>query len=191
MRPLILIASLLFFAACGRKDVRPVIRPVADSLPKLQQPETLLYDHPETPRINTGIVTPEQVVAFAQTLKGVPYQYASCDPSSGFDCSGFVYYVFDHFHIPVPRSSRDFTQVGRTVDKTEAKPGDLILFTGTDSSKKVVGHMGIVLSNIHDSLVFIHSSSGSANGVTITPLNAYYSGRFMKVIRIFAQNEQR
>jgi len=38
-------------------------------------------------------------------------------------------------------------------------------------------------------LLFIHSSSGKANGVTITPLNDYYKGRFVKVIRIFPQND--
>jgi cell wall-associated NlpC family hydrolase len=70
-------------------------------------------------------------------------------------------------------------------------PGDLILFTGTDSSDRRVGHMGIIVSNENDSLRFIHSSSGKANGVTITPLNEYYKGRFMKVIRVFRQNESK
>ena len=157
----------------------------------VKTPETLHYDYPQMEQINTGIVTPDKLLAFAQTLKGVPYQYASCDPGSGLDCSGFVYYVFDHFHIKTPRSSRDFTNIGKTIDKKDALPGDLILFTGTNSADMNVGHMGIVLSNLDDSLVFIHSSSGKANGVTITPLNDYYQGRFMKVIRIFKQNEVR
>ncbi len=49
------------------------------------------------------------------------------------------------------------------------------------------GHMGIVVSNQNGELQFIHSSSGKAHGVVITPLNAYYKGRFVKVIRIFKQ----
>jgi len=49
--------------------------------------------------------------------------------------------------------------------------------------------MGIVIYNGKDELLFIHSSSGKANGVTITPLNDYYKGRFVKVIRIFPQND--
>jgi hypothetical protein len=49
--------------------------------------------------------------------------------------------------------------------------------------------MGIVVSN-SDSLRFIHSSSGKANGVTITPLNKYYLGRFVKTIRVFPQNDK-
>jgi cell wall-associated NlpC family hydrolase len=45
----------------------------------------------------------------------------------------------------------------------EAKPGDLILFTGTDSTIRIVGHMGIIIYNGKDELLFIHSSSGKAN----------------------------
>ena len=130
-------------------------------------------------------VEPLQLIAFAKTLIGVPYKYASTDPSYGFDCSGFITYVFSHFGITVPRSSVDFTDFGKEIPLHDAKPGDLILFTGTDSTKRIVGHMGIVTENVIDNLQFIHSTSGKAYGVTITPLNGYYVGRFVKVIRVF------
>jgi cell wall-associated NlpC family hydrolase len=138
--------------------------------------------------IHTGTITPEQIVSFAETLIGVPYKYASTDPKQGFDCSGFITYVFNHFDINVPRSSVDFTNVQHEVPVAEAKPGDLILFTGTDSTIRVVGHMGIVVYNGRDGLLFIHSNSGKAHGVTITPLNDYYKGRFVKVIRVFSES---
>lgn len=137
--------------------------------------------------IDTKGVAPGEVVAFAKTQMGVPYLYGSTDPAKGFDCSGFITYVFNHFSIAVPRSSIDFTNVGKEVSAAQAKAGDLILFTGTDSTERFVGHMGIVIDN-SDSLRFIHSSSGKANGVTITPLNDYYKGRYVKTIRIFPQN---
>jgi cell wall-associated NlpC family hydrolase len=114
--------------------------------------------------------------------------YASTNPKVGFDCSGFITYVFNHFGIAVPRSSVDFTGVGKTIPVPEAKRGDLILFTGTDSTERVVGHMGLVVAN-GDELEFIHSTSGKAMGVTITPLNAYYKKRFVRVARIFPQND--
>lgn len=138
--------------------------------------------------IDTRNVQPKEVVAYAQTLIGVPYKYASTDPSIGFDCSGFITYVFRHFDIAVPRSSIDFTNVGTPVSIEKAKPGDLILFTGTDSTERFVGHMGIIVSN-SDTAKFIHSTSGKAYGVTITPLNDYYKGRYVKTIRIFKQND--
>jgi cell wall-associated NlpC family hydrolase len=138
--------------------------------------------------INTKQVTPDSVLIFARTLIGIPYLYASTDPSKGFDCSGFITYVFNHFRISVPRSSVDFTDVGHEVNMEDAKPGDLILFTGTDSTIRIVGHMGIVESRKDDTLYFIHSTSGKDNlGVTITPFERYYRSRFVKVIRIFPE----
>src|SRR5687767_4349490 len=135
--------------------------------------------------IQTGKTRPAEIVEFAKTLIGVPYKYASANPSEGFDCSGFITHVFNHFKINVPRSSIDFTNVGREIDPTKALPGDLVLFTGTDSTLRVVGHMGIIISNDNGNLEFIHSSSGKANGVVITPLQRSYKNRFEKIIRVF------
>ncbi|MEJ7672522.1 MAG: NlpC/P60 family protein [Chitinophagaceae bacterium] len=80
---------------------------------------------------------PEALVAFAESLIGVPYRYGSTDPKVGFDCSGFITYVFNHFQIKVPRSSIDFTNVGKEIPFTEARRGDIIFFTGTDSTEKI------------------------------------------------------
>ena len=144
--------------------------PVKDTLPGL---------------IATGNVHPEAVVAFAESLMGTPYKYASTDPAVGFDCSGFITYVFNHFQIKVPRSSVDFTNVGKEISVSDAKRGDIILFTGTDSTERFVGHMGIIVSNENDEIQFIHSTSGKAYSVTVSALKGYYMGRFVKVIRIW------
>jgi cell wall-associated NlpC family hydrolase len=133
-------------------------------------------------------VKPDEIVNFAETLIGTPYRYGSTDPKVGFDCSGFITYVFKHFNISVPRSSIDFTNVGKEIPPTSAKRGDIILFTGTDSTERFVGHMGIVVSNT-DTLKFIHSTSGKAYGVTISPLSNYYKGRFVKTLRLFKEND--
>jgi cell wall-associated NlpC family hydrolase len=135
--------------------------------------------------IDTKGVAPADVAAFAKTLVGIPYVYGSINPKVGFDCSGFITYVFNHFGIAVPRSSIDFTTVGTSVPANAARTGDLILFTGTNPAERHVGHMGLVITSAPDSIQFVHSSSGKAHGVTITPLNAYYKTRFVKVIRVF------
>ena len=139
--------------------------------------------------LNTGFTTPAEVVNYAQTLIGVPYKYGSVDPAVGFDCSGFITYVFNHFNIKVPRSSVHFTFIGNVIPVETSKSGDIILFTGTDSTDGIVGHMGIVISN-NENLLFIHSTSGKAKGVTITPMSDYYRSRFVKVIRVFRQNDE-
>ena len=160
----------------------------ADSAPLIVDDKLSAAPYTPGATIETKNVNPHDLVRFAHTLIGTPYKYASTDPKAGFDCSGFITYVFNHFDIAVPRSSRDFTDVGKKVSKSEAKPGDLILFTGTDSTIKTVGHMGIVTFNSPDTLLFIHSTSGKMNSVTVTPLNNYYQTRFVKIIRIFQEN---
>ena len=126
-----------------------------------------------------------ELVGFTKTLIGIPYKYGSTDPSKGFDCSGFITYVFNHFGWQVPRSSIDFTNYGKEVNRENAVEGDLILFTGTIDTIRIVGHMGIITEN-KDTLKFIHSTSGKANGVTISDLSTYYQKRFVKIIRVFA-----
>ncbi len=131
-------------------------------------------------------VTGRELVDFAKTLIGIPYKYASTDPNIGFDCSGFITFVFSHFDIHVPRSSIDFTNLGKEINLVDAKEGDLILFTGTVDSIRIVGHMGIVTENT-DTLKFIHSTSGRKYGVTISDFTNHYKVRFVKIIRIFSE----
>lgn len=126
-----------------------------------------------------------EFVEYAKTLTGTPYLYGSVDPARGLDCSGFINAVSNHFGIKVPRSSVEFTNVGADVESKEAKPGDLVLFTGTDPGRRIVGHMGIVTNNNDGHIQFIHSTSGKAKGVTTSDLDGYYQTRFVKVIRIF------
>lgn len=130
--------------------------------------------------------TGHEIVNFAKTLIGIPYKYASTDPNIGFDCSGFITFVFSHFDIQVPRSSVDFTNFGKEINLEDAKEGDLILFTGTVDSIRIVGHMGIVTENT-DTLKFIHSTSGRKYGVTISDFSNHYKKRFVKVISIFSK----
>jgi len=158
---------------------------IDSSIPIVVLPDSTTYK--EEQEIKTGSAIPDSLVAFGKSLVGTPYLYASSDPANGFDCSGFITYVFNHFGIAVPRSSVDFTDMGIEIPTDFASPGDLILFTGTDSTIRIVGHMGIVESNERGNLLFLHSTSGKAYGVVISPLKGYYEARFVKVIRVFPQ----
>jgi cell wall-associated NlpC family hydrolase len=130
------------------------------------------------------VTLPEKVVAFAKTLLGTPYKFGCTAPDMGFDCSGFINYVFNHFSITVPRSSEGFTNEGTAILLANALPGDLILFTGTNSNVRTVGHVGLIVANDTAGISFIHSSSGKENAVIITHLDDRYRRRFVKVIRI-------
>jgi cell wall-associated NlpC family hydrolase len=135
--------------------------------------------------INSGKVNRDSLVAFAKSLLGTPNLYGSTDPQKGFDCSGFISYVFNHFNITVPRSSYDFANIGIKKTLVTCKTGDLILFTGTDPNERTIGHIGIVCETVNGNPAFIHSTSGKAYGVTITSIdNPFYQDRLMAVIDI-------
>ena len=129
----------------------------------------------------------DSLLAFSKRYTGTNYKYASCDPKKGFDCSGFVYYVFSHFNVKVPRSSIDFNTAGISIPPDSFKIGDVIVFTGTNSKNRTPGHVGIIISNSEDELQFIHSSSNKKHsGVKISSYkeSPYYEKRFLKIVRI-------
>lgn len=126
----------------------------------------------------------ESLIDFAKSMLGIPYRYATRNPKVGFDCSGFVSYVFSNFGFKVPRSSREFRYAGKETTLKNAKVGDVLIFTGSNSRIRRIGHVGIVYSIDEDGIKFIHASSGKARGVTITPLNGHYKSRFMKIVSI-------
>lgn len=172
------------YSALDRKDsLSSVIAVDTQKIAPLQQGEA----------IDTRNVNPEEVIKFAETLVGTPYIYGSTDPKVGFDCSGFITYVFNNFKIKVPRSSIQFTNVGKTILVENAKRGDIVLFTDPDfdnTSSTEVGHMGLITSNENGIINFIHSTSGKAMSVTVTPMNEGYKKRFVRVARIFPQNDK-
>jgi cell wall-associated NlpC family hydrolase len=191
MKHTILIAALGLLTACNRPADAPAATPEqstprativaeATSVPQADRRTGQTTNHVPA----AGTPTPDELVDFAELFYGVPYQYGSSDPAVGFDCSGYINYVFNHFNISVPRSSVDFTHVGTPVEVMEAQPGDLVLFTGTNPGDRTVGHIGIVVKNDPEGLEFIHSSSGKQHAVTVSPLEGYYENRFVKVIRL-------
>lgn len=133
--------------------------------------------------INTSGVSANAVADFAETLVGVKYIYGGTEKEKGFDCSGFINYVFNNFNVRVPRITYDFTNVGKEIPISESKRGDLILFTGSDANSGIVGHMGIITQNKNGIVEFIHASS--SRGVMISGMNSYFVPRFVKVNRVF------
>lgn len=133
--------------------------------------------------INTKNVSPAELVDFSETLIGIKYKYGSMIKENGFDCSGFINYVFHHFNISVPRTTVEFTNAGNEIPIKNSRPGDLVLFTGSDPKSGVVGHMGIIVDNKNGELKFIHAST--SRGVMISGMNSYFLPRFVKVNRVF------
>ena len=137
--------------------------------------------HSSSPTENRSV----EIVDFARKYLGTPYLYGSTNPEIGFDCSGFINYVYQHFGYVVPRSTKEFFDFGKEVSIENVQKGDLLIFNGTDLDSPEIGHIGIVLNPKGKNSDFIHSSSGKANGVTITSLSEpHYTARFVKAISV-------
>ena len=168
-KSLILFCLVVLFASTGKSQTVP-----AKYREVLQKISTHLQQ--KNPAV--------QLVGFAKTLIGIPYRYASSNPNIGFDCSGFVSYVFHNFGVNVPRSSSEFSQAGTPVKIEDAKVGDVLVFTGTNPRKRTAGHVGIIAKIEGDTIQFIHSTSGKTHGVTLTTMNPYYRSRLMKAVSV-------
>jgi cell wall-associated NlpC family hydrolase len=101
----------------------------------------------ESPALNLLLET-------ALSYRGVPYRYGGSDPT-GFDCSGFVQWVFAQHGLALPREVRDQYQLGTKIDRDEVEPGDLVFF---DTESHGASHVGIALGG--DSFVHAPSSRG-------------------------------
>lgn len=143
--------------------------------------EVHLKDDPTTAEVSLR----DSIIGYAQTHLGIPYVWGGSS-TEGFDCTGFIYYVFKKFGITVSRASSGYENAGKQILLDESKPGDIMLFTGTDHTKRKVGHAGIVLKNNEGKVDFIHSSSSKKHfGVTVTRYNeSGYEKRFLRVINV-------
>lgn len=124
---------------------------------------------------STGTTLASKIIATAKKYIGVPYLWGGTTPS-GFDCSGYVQYVYNIHGIKLPRVSRDQYTAGVAVSKSNLKPGDLVFFNTNGSG---VSHLGIYMGNGQ----FIHAST--SKGVIIAELNnTYWSSRYIGARRV-------
>jgi cell wall-associated NlpC family hydrolase len=100
-----------------------------------------------------------RVVDYARRMLGVPYVWGGASPATGFDCSGFVRFVYSHFGVALPHSSYADFDLGRRVARGNLRPGDLVFFDG-------IGHVGMYVGGGR----FIHAPH-SGTDVQITSLS--------------------
>lgn len=117
------------------------------------------------------------ILASAKSYIGVPYRWGGTSPSTGFDCSGFIQYVFNQNGSSLPRVSRDQYKVGTPVSFDNLQPGDLVFFSIAKNG--VVDHDGIYMGNGQ----FINSSS--SKGVTIYTIGPYWKSVYLGAKRVY------
>ena len=124
----------------------------------------------------------DSVEEVGRKLLGIPYVYGG-STKRGFDCSGFVSYVFGQVDVKVPRTSTQFGSFGREVSIDSVKKGDVLIFKSP--SRDAIGHVGIVTEAKGMESVFIHASSGSARKVVLSSLaQEGYRKRFIKAVNV-------
>jgi cell wall-associated NlpC family hydrolase len=175
MRPIRLLILLLAIAiALGLVLVRPLQGratsaagkwPAVHPAPRLEPMRRhLTFFHPRRLEGAFG----RRVVAYARHFLGVPYRWGGSSPSTGFDCSGLVRFVYGHFGIPLPHSSWGDLAHGRRVTRHALRPGDLVFFYGA-------GHVGIYAGGGH--FIDAPHTGARVRVSTMGGYSAYYGAR--------------
>ncbi len=182
--PLVPLALTAFLAACAGHAPQPqldepAVEPVAQQVePAEDEIAALIDDKPyEMPQLADSLLD------LGRSLVGTRYRYGGNSVQSGFDCSGFVGYLFrKEVGLELPRSTRELIKLDAPkVARADLEPGDLILFN--DRGRGRVSHAGIYLGDDQ----FIHSSSSRSGGVRIDSLDdSYWNRSYLQAKRVLA-----
>jgi cell wall-associated NlpC family hydrolase len=158
-------------AGCAARGATPRPFPGAPTPPVTRSRPTPI-DAPDTTSI------PSEVLATALALRGTQYRNGGSEPSRGFDCSGFVQWVFGQHGAALPRETREQYEVGRKIQDDDVRPGDLVFF---ETVAKGPSHVGIALGGGE----FVHAPStrGVVRIESYTKTN-YWADRWLGARRI-------
>ncbi|WP_339463530.1 C40 family peptidase [Pseudomonas sp. EA_105y_Pfl2_R69] len=190
LAPLVPLALTLVLAACANHTPQP---PAANAVSQQQthsaKPATAIADEQdeladfaadkpyELPQLADSILT------HGLTLVGTRYRYGGSTVKSGFDCSGFIGYLFkEELGMQLPRSTREMINIDAPlVEREELEPGDLLFFSTNGRGR--VSHAGIYMGDNQ----FIHSSSSRSGGVRVDSLeDRYWNRTFLEAKRALA-----
>ncbi len=119
----------------------------------------------------------QSLLQYALNQDGVSYHRGGTSPENGFDCSGFVRYVFDRVEgVTLPHSASALSQIGNRIKTTEMLPGDLVFFR---FMRNTISHVGIYLGNDQ----FIHASSTRTGSVMVSNLTDSYWAKHFTLVR--------
>ena len=142
------------------------------------QPDSVTAQQPGEAAASVDSSEGAKIVETAKKYMGTPYVWGGTS-TSGFDCSGFVYYVYKECGYSINRTAESIYSNGEYVDRSALQPGDAICFT-TSRSATYIGHVGIYIGDGQ----FIHASSGTGY-VTISSLSeTYYNNHYYGARRI-------
>lgn len=138
-----------------------------------------LIDTNEESFIPYSKVLGEEVVEYGKQFIGTPYVWGGNDLRKGVDCSGLTQRIFAGFDINISRISYMQADDGRSVEKCELRPGDLVFFDTSGVNRGNISHVGIYAGDG----MFLHADC--TKGVTLSSLsNSYYMRNYVTSSRI-------
>lgn len=120
----------------------------------------------------------QSLVKRAEQFQGVRYKYGGTSPGTGFDCSGFVGYVYKQYGIDLPRDSRSQLKSLKSIKASELKPGDLVFYRV--KSSPTGSHAAIYIGNGQ----IIHASPSKRKVVIADMHDSYFTKRYVGAGRI-------
>ena len=170
-------ASLALFApSVALADEDPLSAFILNNIGPPQATENNTQANSNATTLNSG-----DVLLSALGLIGVRYTFGGNTPDSGFDCSGFVRYVFQQsMGIALPRSAAEISRVGDQISETDLQPGDLVFY---NTMSRAFSHVGIYMGNGK----FIHSPRTGKSVQVVSMRDSYWEKRFNGARRITTQ----
>lgn len=129
---------------------------------------------------SSGSSLGEQVAATAKKYIGCAYIFGGTSPN-GFDCSGFVQYIYKLYGVSLYRTADVQLNNGWSVSYSDLRPGDLVFFAHTYNTSAAASHVGIYIGGGQ----FVHAANSSTGVTTSNLSNSYYSSRYVGARRIF------
>jgi len=137
-----------------------------------------------------ALINENDLVSYSNTFLGMRYLWGGTTPaildttgkyiSGGFDCSGFVQYVYKNFGVNLPRTSMEQVNKGASIKIKNLEKGDLVFFMTNPALPYEVSHVGIYIGNNR----FIHSPN-EYDVIKVSELAGYYKDKFVIGKRIF------
>lgn len=142
------------------------------------------------PIIESESTANAEIIAFAKKYVGkVKYKYGGTSPDTGFDCSGFVQYVYKHFGTDLPRTSASMSTAFPSIDISDVEPGDLLFFSTSANSRKV-GHVAIAYQKSGDNISMIHATRDGGISIENFSTSYWWKQQFIKASKVVKQSQK-
>lgn len=140
----------------------------------------------QQPQMNDISLVIDSALNYGKTLIGRRYRYGGLSPA-GFDCSGFLKYIFRKYGVTLPHSSREYANVGEIIPKDSigtVRRGDILIFKGRNSKSKRIGHVAIVIETNGNEILMIHSCCDKGVAIENYLMAPYYLKRLIGIRRL-------